>query len=640
MDKYKNHVTTVLDFMSDNHYSQHTLHCYEKVFDSLGEYLVSNGLSYTPVLGMELLSRGSDVPFGVKGSFLHAAVIQKLNAVYLTGSASNVLVSSRKPYSSLRLNTVFEDCLALFTKSISASFSKIQVENIRRRSHLFLKYLQFIGKENLKSINYKDISDYHFSELQHLKPDSRMMEEGALCHFLLFLFQEKMIDHCLHVYMYALETDRFIDISHFNDSEQEALRKHYAIHLPHSSYHQMIMELSDECLKAGYAPPYHTSLKRALEYFELFLDIHGLDYSPEVANIWLNSEAMQSVIHGSSWKSARRALFLIEIYALTGKIDFTAIHPHGITGLSELPEWMSKPLMDYAKLREKEKLDGDTVKNDIYSILRLCYFLISENIASFSEVTADILVAFNLSDKHASSEGKNTCNARIRRFLRYLYRGRIIPDPHLEKVLGYSAARPESIITILSPQEIEEIKHYITEANTPLQLQDSAMVLLGTEMGIRSCDIVRLKISDICFKDRSIRFIQDKTDVEIQLAMPVSVGNAIFKYLRLGRPRGCNSDFLFISLKAPHRPLTRNTCFGALKRILPDRIAPGSGFHVTRKTFSTYKLRSGITPERISSAMGQCTVKSLTPYLSLDDERLSMCPLSLDCLNIPMKGDF
>lgn len=640
MDNYKNHVAMVLDFMSANNYSQHSLQCYKKVFSCLEEYLVSNGLHYTPALGTELLNSESDIPFGMKGKTLHAAVIQKLNAVYITGSVSNVLVSARKPYSSLRLNPDFECCLELFTKSISTSFSKTQVENIRRRSQLFLKYLQYIGKTELKAITYEDISRYHFSELQHLKSDSRMMEEGAVCHFLLFLFQEKLTDHCLHIYLYTLETDRFIDIFQFSEQEQETLRKHYEIHLPHGRYHQMIIDLSEECLKAGYVLPYHQSLKRAFEYFELFLDIHNLAYSPEAADTWLNSKATQRVFFGSSWKSARRALFLIEIYALTGKIDFTLTHPHGITGLTELPEWMLKPLMGYSRLREKEKLDDDTVKNDIYSILRFCSFLRSEKIASFPEITADMLVAFNLSDKHTSSEGKNACNTRIRRFLRYLYRERIIQNPDLEKILGYSAARSESIITILSPQETEKIKQYLTEAKTPLQLQDSAVMLLGTEMGIRGCDIVRLKLSDICFKDRSIRFIQDKTDVEIQLAMPVSVGNAIFKYLKSGRPRGCDSDFLFVSLKAPHRPLTRNVCFGALKRMLPDRIVPGSGFHVTRKTFSTSKLRSGIAPERISSAMGQRAVKSLTPYLSLDDERLSMCPLSLDCLNIPMKGDF
>lgn len=159
-------------------------------------------------------------------------------------------------------------------------------------------------------------------------------------------------------------------------------------------------------------------------------------------------------------------------------------------------------------------------------------------------------------------------------------------------------------------------------------------------MGIRGGDIVRFKISDISFKDKSIRFIQDKADVEIQVAMPVSVGNAIFKYLKFKHPKGCDSDFLFVSLKVPHKPLTGNVCFGALKRILPQRMIPGLGFYVTRKTFSTSKLCNGVTPERISSAMGQRSVKSPTPYLSLDGERLSMCPLLLKGLGIPMEGGF
>lgn len=159
-------------------------------------------------------------------------------------------------------------------------------------------------------------------------------------------------------------------------------------------------------------------------------------------------------------------------------------------------------------------------------------------------------------------------------------------------------------------------------------------------MGIRGCDIAHLKISDINFKTKTVCFVQDKTDVEVRLAMPVSVGNAVFRYLKSGRPKGCPSALLFVSLKAPYKPLTRNICYGALKRILPQRAVPGSGFHVTRKTFATHKLRKGISPERISSAMGQRSVESLTPYLSLDGERLSMCPLSLENLYIPWKGVF
>ena len=638
MEKFKINANIVLDFMIENHYSEHSLSQYKRIYETMGEYLTENNLSYSPELGWELLDSGSDAPFGSKGKILHEAVIRKINAVYATGSVSNVLVSPRKPYSALRLKASFSEVLERFTGNIQTLFSETQIENIHRRCSLFLKYLQAHGKEKVSSITYKDISEYHFSELSHLKQVSRLIEEGAICYFLRFLFQEKQISCSLCTYMYALETDSFIGLSSLSDIGRQPIQAHHQIQIPSARYQQMIDDLIRESQKAGYVPAYRRGLERALRYFELFLDFYKLDYSLESSDAWLETQRTKEIFQGSSWTAARRALFLLKVYATTEKIDFSAVLPHGVSGLSMLPEWMLAPLMNYSELRAMEKLDDDTVNNDVYSILRFFRFLISEKISSFQAVSAETLIAFNLSDKHLSSEGKNACNARIRRFLRYLYRENIIENQHLPQVLGYSAVKTERMITVLTAEELSHIRSYIAEASTPTQLQDSAVMLLGTEMGIRGCDIVRLKISDINFKNRAIRFIQDKTGVEIQLAMPVSVGNAVFKYLKSGRPKKCSSDLLFVSLKAPHKPLLRNICYDALKRILPQRSVPGSGFHVTRKTFSTHKLQRGIPPERISSAIGQRSVKSLTPYLSLDGERLSMCPLSLESLDIPWKG--
>ena len=638
MEKFNINANIVLDFMIENHYSEHSLSQYKRIYETMGEYLMENNLSYSPELGWELLDSGSDAPFGSKGKILHEAVIRKINAVYATGSVSNVLVSPRKPYSALRLKASFSEVLERFTGNIQTLFSETQIENIHRRCSLFLKYLQARGKEKVSSITYQDISEYHFSELSHLKQVSRLIEEGAICYFLRFLFQEKQISCSLCTYMYALETDSFIGLSSLSDIGRQPIQAHHQIQIPSARYQQMIDDLIRESQKAGYVPAYRRGLERALRYFELFLDFYKLDYSLESSDAWLEAQRTKEVFQGSSWTAARRALFLLKVYATTEKIDFRAVLPRGVSGLSMLPEWMLAPLMNYSELRAMEKLDDDTVNNDVYSILRFFRFLISEKISSFQAVSAETLIAFNLSDKHLSSEGKNACNARIRRFLRYLYRENIFENQHLPQVLGYSAVKTERMITVLTAEELSHIRSYIAEASTPIQLQDSAVMLLGTEMGIRGCDIVRLKISDINFKNRAIRFIQDKTGVEIQLAMPVSVGNAVFKYLKSGRPKKCSSDLLFVSLKAPHKPLLRNICYDALKRILPQRSVPGSGFHVTRKTFSTHKLQRGIPPERISSAIGQRSVKSLTPYLSLDGERLSMCPLSLESLNIPWKG--
>ena len=638
MEIVKINANIVLDCMIENHYTEHSLSQYKRIYETMGEYLTENNLSYSPELGWELLDSGSDAPFGSKGKILHEAVIRKINAVYATGSVSNVLVSPRKPYSALRLKASFSEVLERFTGNIQTLFSETQIENIHRRCSLFLKYLQARGKEKVSSITYQDISEYHFSELSHLKQVSRLIEEGAICHFLRFLFQEKQISCSLCTYMYALETDSFIGLSSLSDIGRQPIQAHHQIQIPSARYQQMIDDLIRESQKAGYVPAYRRGLERALRYFELFLDFYKLDYSLESSDAWLEAQRTKEVFQGSSWTAARRALFLLKVYATTEKIDFSAVLPHGVSGLSMLPEWMLAPLMNYLELRAMEKLDDDTVNNDIYSILRFFRFLISEKISSFQAVSAEALIAFNLSDKHLSSEGKNACNARIRRFLRYLYRENIIENQHLPQVLGYSAVKTERMITVLTAEELSHIRSYIAEASTPIQLQDSAVMLLGTEMGIRGCDIVRLKISDINFKNRTVRFIQVKTGVEIQLAMPISVGNAVFKYLKSGRPKECSSDLLFVSLKAPHKPLLRNICYDALKRILPQRSVPGSGFHVTRKTFSTHKLQRGIPPERISSAIGQRSVKSLTPYLSLDGERLSMCPLSLESLDILWKG--
>jgi hypothetical protein len=84
--------------------------------------------------------------------------------------------------------------------------------------------------------------------------------------------------------------------------------------------------------------------------------------------------------------------------------------------------------------------------------------------------------------------------------------------------------------------------------------------------------------------------------------------------------------------------MTRNICYRALKRIIPYRSVSGSGFHVTRKTFSTNRLRNGVRPDEIADAIGHRGTESLSHYLSLDDERMALCPLSLSDLILRAEG--
>jgi putative intracellular protease/amidase len=259
-------------------------------------------------------------------------------------------------------------------------------------------------------------------------------------------------------------------------------------------------------------------MEKAILYLYVFLDMNGFSYSYELAIIWLNSDAVKAVICGSSWMAARRVINILHSMLTTDIVDFSHVYRNGISGLDELPSWCRIPLEDFAALRAREKLNDATIKNDIYSILRFLQFLQKQEVHSFDRLTGKIVAEFNLEDHHGTSAGKNTCNARVRRFLKYLYRAGLTQDEKLHFALGSAAASREQIVQVLNNDEIKQIRQYIEAAASPIALRDSAIILLGADMGIRGSDIVSLKLSDIDWRNRRILLSQNKTGVEVCLA--------------------------------------------------------------------------------------------------------------------------
>lgn len=641
MKIYQRNVAIVLSSMEKKNFSERSILNHEKIYQSLHDYLVRQKLTYSPDLGKELLDSAEDYVFGIKGKFVREGSIAKLNDVYINGKLLQSQISPRKPYSKIPLHPLFVQMVSEYLAYCQEIFSEAQRENIRRRVVLFLKYLQFRGFQSVNGINYTDILRYH-KELSHLKEVSRIIEESSIHQFLLYLAERGRIRYGFYLYLYFLETNQLVSMDDLTQTERQGIeeKRQKDQEFTSEKFREIGIELISLHHDAGYVEKYNAEMKRAVLCLYLFLDLNSLGYDPVIADIWINSAATKSVITGSSWFAARRLLFLFHDYVTSGTVDFSKTMQRGISGLSGLPDWCREPILNYAAQRTREKLDENTVKNDIYSILRLCRFVLLKGLESYEELSGKVITEFNLWDRHQTSGGKNACNARIRRFLKYLYREGVISNPTLYMAVNCSAAFSESVVVTLNTEEIEKAKSFIVSAETAQELRDSAIMLLGTEMGIRGCDIVNLRFSDIDWKNQCIRFQQDKTNVDVFLPMPISVGNSIYRYLRYARPRKSISDRIFVSLKAPYGRLTRMVCYSALKRILPNRKVNGSGFHVTRKTFSTNRLKNGVPPQMIADAMGHADKKTLMPYLSLDDERMSMCPIKVSALGIILEGGF
>ena len=63
-----------------------------------------------------------------------------------------------------------------------------------------------------------------------------------------------------------------------------------------------------------------------------------------------------------------------------------------------------------------------------------------------------------------------------------------------------------------------------------------------------------------------------------------------------------------------------------------------NGFHVLRKTFATNLLRGNTPVTLISDSLGHSTNSTVYHYLSLDEERMRLCPLSMKDTKISLQG--
>ena len=98
----------------------------------------------------------------------------------------------------------------------------------------------------------------------------------------------------------------------------------------------------------------------------------------------------------------------------------------------------------------------------------------------------------------------------------------------IHKALFCIAAKNEKIVVTLTEEELSEMREAHANCTTPMQLRNKAIVLLGTKMGIRASDIVRIQVKDINWDEQTITFVQKKTSHEAMLPMPTAVGNAIY----------------------------------------------------------------------------------------------------------------
>ena len=621
MEQYKSNVAAVMEYLKDEGFSASTISLHKLCYQGLGNFLVATDQTYSfDAASQWIAANQSFWNYRKYTGYKHC--IQQLEDVCRTGSILADHLCFRKPPYGL-LCTDFRSILDSFISDCGYKDD----DRYRISCARFLLYLQDSGLHNIEGMGYGLVLKFH-EEDHHVSQKSKDVYEELIRVFLRHLATTGKCPFGLSLALNKLIIPQIIRLS---DAELRGCTSPDDLVLAWDDVLRFLSRME----AARYGSTVLKSSKHILTLLYIFLDMHhsGLN----VALVWRWFHKVESLL-GANRKQHRRTLCQFLVFLDTGTIitDMTG-DPGKKDPIETIPEWGKAPLSEYLALLKREGWQPSTIAMQRSSNLRFCRYLNGIGIRHFNDVTPEIVKEFNMQDEHGTPEGKAAYNCRIRSFIIYLYEQGLVNDPYLYKALPTMTSPRTSIVKTLSKEDVASIWSVDIDALSPKELRDYAIVCVGLSMGFRASDIISLRFRDIDWKLRSISIVQRKTGKALTMPMPVKTGNILFRYIRDGRPES-GSPYIFIRHEAPYDGVKRGVCRSALKRFIAPVDGNGCSFHIVRKTFATNLLTGSVNVELISDSLGHSTDGTVHKYLSLDEKRMRMCPLSLAEAGIPYKG--
>jgi integrase len=172
----------------------------------------------------------------------------------------------------------------------------------------------------------------------------------------------------------------------------------------------------------------------------------------------------------------------------------------------------------------------------------------------------------------------------------------------------------------------------LTACATPvIPARDAAIALLSLTTGLRACDIVSLRLSDIDWRARTACIVQQKTNNPLTVPLTDLLLGRLADYVLDHRPDSPD-DHVFLRSVAPHGRLGDHA---AVHRVIATVFAKAgvgdvkAGTRRLRHNAATKMLRASVPLPTISAVLGHASPESTDVYLSVDQDRLLDCVLDV-----------
>jgi site-specific recombinase XerD len=351
------------------------------------------------------------------------------------------------------------------------------------------------------------------------------------------------------------------------------------------------------------------------------------DYSQEINERYYNSELTKHY-----YRDLAREIQRFVSYVDTGA---GGLLPSPLRGSRQkLTPWFEQIAEDF--------ISGDFHPNtsgDIRWVTRKYFsWLEEQGYTNLNGVEATHIQRFLLfcSDRYAPSSIHNI-KLYLKKLYAYLY---VIgqSEKDYSALLSFTVSRDQKIYPTLPKADIAKLLSSIDRTNV-MGKRNYAIMLLGTVLGLRACDVVALKLSDIDWQRGEIKLLQSKTANPLVLPLTQDVGEALQDYILNARPSS-KSKHVFLRIKAPHTALTTAVTVGEIYEncCIAAGLPVSRRFHNLRRSLGTSMVSSGVSIYDVAQVFGDASIESTKPYIATDIEHLKMCALSFDAIT-PIGGD-
>src|SRR5215510_9824089 len=163
-----------------------------------------------------------------------------------------------------------------------------------------------------------------------------------------------------------------------------------------------------------------------------------------------------------------------------------------------------------------------------------------------------------------------------------------------------------------------------TDGDQPVDIRDRAILMLFCIYGLRTGEVLGLRLEDLDWEQEMIHLIRPKTRRTQPYPLSHTVGETILRYLKEVRPRSPYRE-VFLTLKAPFTPVSRSTLWQVVSRRLRqlDIRLKHFGPHTLRHACATRLLAEGLSLKEIGDHLGHRNPDVTRIYAKVDIAGLS-----------------